>query len=177
MSRPVIASATLATVADALHSIMYAIWLGGIIMIGALVAPVVAQIIHHPPVGLDPSLLKLTLTAGVIGESLRRFNFVCYVAGTLMLVSGLIEIAVLHGTGRRLLTFIRVTVTAILLALAFYLGGVLVPRMDMLLSQQNMAMFDSLHKQYENIVVFYQTPLLLAIPILNALRTIQRSGS
>lgn len=168
-------AALAATLAGGLHGVMYALWFGGVIMIGALVAPAVSAVIHKPPAGLDPGLLKLTLTGGVIGQALRNFIVVTYLAGAVMILADLTELVIYAGPARRILTIARLGITVILLITAFYLGAVLTPRMDLMLAQRNMALFDTLHKQYENIVILYQTPLLLVIPFLTALRGTRRA--
>ncbi len=153
-----------------LHALAHALWFGGVIAIGALVAPAIAHVLHHPPPQLNPDILKTTLTTGIIGEALRHFNIVCYVCGVLMIVASLTEATVVPGGVAKTLTLARAAIAAVLLATAFYLGMVLTTHMDALLAARNMAMFDDLHKQYENIVILGQTPLLLIVPLLTALR-------
>lgn len=160
----------LGVVFGSLHAICHALWLGGVIAIGALVAPAIAAVIHNPPPQLDPAILKSTLTTGIIGQALRHFTIVCYVAGVVMLAADAVELATYRGGLAKLLTLARGAATAVLLATAFYLGLTLTPHMDAVLASRNMALFDDLHKQYENIVILVQTPLLILIPVLTSIR-------
>ncbi|MDR3708392.1 MAG: hypothetical protein P4L33_08825 [Capsulimonadaceae bacterium] len=166
----------IATTSSTIHALMHALWLGGVIAIGALVAPAVAHILQEPPPRLDPELLKVTLTAGVIGQALRHFQFVCVVAGVLMLAADLVDVALTDGARRKLITFVRGAVDVALLVSALYLGAVLTPRMDIFLGQRNMGLFDELHRQYENIVIYFQTPLLIVSPLLTAMRDARPRG-
>ncbi|HEY3331222.1 MAG TPA: hypothetical protein VGK19_14430 [Capsulimonadaceae bacterium] len=153
-----------------LHMLAFALWFGGVIAIGALVAPAISHVLHNPPPQLDFDILKSTLTTGIIGQALLHFNIVCYVAAVLMLLADIVELSIYPGGVVKIATLVRAAVTVALFATALYLGQSLTPQMDLMLAGKNMAAFDDLHKQYEMIVKLVQTPLLFAIPIITMYR-------
>lgn len=163
-SRPLRTGRGLAAFGAFLHTVAYALWLGGLIGIGALVAPNAAHVIHsYPAFASDESAQKAILT-GIIGGSLRVFNYVCYVAGVLMLVGGALE---LRGASPEFvrLTQARMMVAALLLLMATYLGFGLFPLMDAAQASGQMARFDAMHKQYEWVSQAQLIPLLLIAAI------------
>jgi hypothetical protein len=90
------------------------VWLGGMIVLGAIVAPTVFQVLPL----LEPEAGRL-LAGAVFGAALARFHLVAYACGAVLLVT-LILMAVL---GPRPAQFaLRAALAAIMLAIAVYSG-------------------------------------------------------
>lgn len=117
-----------------LHGLAFAVWFGGILAIGGLVAPAA----FHTD----------RLFAGVvIGDSFRRLNSVSFVCAALMLGATWAEWRVRSDQARRWL-FVRAVLTAAALALGLYLGARLFPTMLHLRALDRKADFDRLHHVY-----------------------------
>lgn len=100
------------------------VWLGGMVILGAIVAPTVFQVLQ----ARDPETGRI-LAGAVFGVALGRFHYVAYACGAVILVT-LIVMAVL---GPRPASFaVRVTVAAIMLAIAIYSGVVVLGSVDRL---------------------------------------------
>jgi hypothetical protein len=151
-----------------LHTVAYAIWLGGLIAIGAFVAPNVASVIHHHELYANNRYLQGDLLIGVIGNSFRVFNIACYISGGCMLFGDLLQAAAAE-PGYRQFTFARSFFTLILLASALYLGFLLFPEMNQARLHNSMHRFDLLHKRYVLISELQLIPLLI-IPALTSRR-------
>ena len=133
-----------------LHRVALALWLGGLIAIGALVAPTAFHVIPH----------DAALAGAVVGGSLRHFNVLCLVCGVLML---LVDIGLLAARrANRLPVLWGVSLTLLLLALTGYLGWSLFPAMDAAQAQGHMGRFDLLHHRYERLSGL-ELPLLLLL--------------
>ncbi len=147
-----------------LHSLFLALWIGGLIAIGALVAPTAFHFVRSSPALAGQISAQTALAGGIVGGSLRLFNILCYVCGALMIVTdiGLMIAEKLRGR-RRLLTTASSLVTLLLLGSAFYLGLGLFPALDLAQAQNNMALFDQLHHRYESLSSAQLLPLLLII--------------
>jgi uncharacterized membrane protein len=90
------------------------VWLGGMIILGAIVAPTVFQVLQ----ARDPETGRI-LAGAVFGLALRRFHYVAYACGAVILLS-LVLMAVL---GPRPASFaVRVVLVAGMLAVAAYSG-------------------------------------------------------
>lgn len=154
-----------------LHTIALALWLGGLIAIGALVAPVAFQTVRANPALAGDAGAQAALAGGIVGDSLRRFNVVCYVCGGLLLLANGLLLG-RSGLGRRarLWTGFALLVSLGLLASALYQGFGLFPALDLAQRQGNRTLFDTLHVRYERISTHLQFPLLLALALLAALR-------
>jgi hypothetical protein len=137
-----------------LHGTALAVWLGGLVMIGAVVAPTVFQILPHDP----------TLAGGIVGDSLRVFNIVCLVCGGLMLLADVL----LWRTWRGPSAF-SLIVTLGLIALTVYLGWILFPQMDAAQAHHQLAVFAPLHARYERLSL-WELPPLLCLLLADALR-------
>lgn len=149
-----------------LHSVCLALWLGGLIAIGALVAPTAFHVVRINPALAGNTALQTTLAGGIVGGSLRLFVVLCYACGALLLVS---DFLLVPSVSRRW-TLACVALTAVLLATALYQGLSLTPAMDMAQQQGNLLVFDRLHHRYEQISVAVQFPLLLLLALCAALR-------
>jgi uncharacterized protein DUF4149 len=118
-----------------LHSLAFAAWFGGMLAIGALVAPTAFDI-NRP-------------FAGQVLESVfRKLNTLSFFCAAIMLAATWAEWRVRGALARRLL-FVRAVLTAAALALALYLGLRLLPFMVHLRSAGAMGDFDRLHHIYE----------------------------
>jgi hypothetical protein len=156
------------TVGGWLHSIAYAIWLGGLVGIGAFVAPNVAIVIHHYPAFANDKAAQNAILTNIIGNSFRVFNIACYVCAGCMLLSDLLQAAAADPLYRQF-TFARLFFTIVLLLSALYLGLLLFPQMDHARMLKQMGRFDLLHKRYVLISELQLIPLLI-IPALTARR-------
>jgi hypothetical protein len=91
-----------------------AVWLGGMITLGAIVAPAVFQTLS----ALEPTYGR-ALAGATFGSALARFHYVAYAAGGAMLVT-LVAMALL---GPRPRSFaIRAGIVGLMLAVAAYSG-------------------------------------------------------
>jgi hypothetical protein len=98
------------------------VWLGGIVVLGALVAPTTFQVLQavEPVSGRE-------LGGGVFGTIIARFHYVQYAAGVLLLLS----MAGMGLLGPRPRAFaIRAGIIAIMLAIALYSGLVVLGSID-----------------------------------------------
>jgi uncharacterized membrane protein len=92
------------------------VWLGGMVILGAIVAPTVFQVL---PIR-EPDTGRL-LAAAVFGAALGRFHYVAYACGAILLIT-LVLMAVL---GPRPAQFaVRTALAAIMLGIALYSGVV-----------------------------------------------------
>ena len=164
-------SNALPILARCLHTTALALWLGGLVAIGALVAPVAFQTVHINPALASNPAAQAALAGGIVGGSLRRFNVVCLgCGGLLLLADGLLLARAGLGRRPRVWTALALLVTLALCASALYLSLDLFPALDAAQGQGNMPLFDSLHAGYERISTTLQFPLLLVLALLSALR-------
>jgi uncharacterized membrane protein len=99
-----------------------AVWLGGMIVLGAVVAPAVFQVLQ----ARDPEIGRL-LAGAVFGITLKRFHYVAYGCGAVMVLS-LVTAALL---GPRPASFaVRTVLVATMLAVAVYSGLVVLGSVD-----------------------------------------------
>lgn len=135
------------------------IWLGGLAFFGAMAAPAMFKISRAAGVG--------ELAPQMVGVMLSRFNYVMYGCGVLLLLSWLIEPlcgAVRDGASRTL-WWIQGACSIAMLAIAIYLGTVMMPQLTRLQSQVKpgattvnarpgsaaKARFDNLHGGYSGL--------------------------
>lgn len=147
-----------------LHAVSLSLWLGGLIAIGALVAPTAFHILRGSAV-LTPAQAS-ALAGQIVGGSLYLFNIVCYVCGALLLFSNALLLR--HAPSRWIGGYFLVS--AILLFSALSLGFWLTPAMNMARQLGDLSEFDRLHHLYEQISTLVQFPLLLLLAWLGALR-------
>lgn len=153
-----------------LLTVSLALWLGGLVAIGALVAPVTAHFINgHAALAGDPEGKTALLTA-IVGGSLRVFNPLCFACGALLLLAQ----ALLWPVSSRRLSRAGVLLTLMLLGSVVYQGLSLFPAMDAALVSGQLTVFLTLHRRYEAISVYLQLPLLLALALVAALRDTPR---
>jgi uncharacterized membrane protein len=147
-----------------LHQVALSLWLGGIVIIGAVVAP--ATFGSARAQGQTDSSQPLFAFAGqVLGEVFRRFNYVVLVAGTLMLVAG-VRYASLSGFCRKRIT-VRAALTAVALGIAAWLSAAVYPEMFAARARGDMATFEPLHKA-STTAFQAQMVLLLGVAALTA---------
>jgi len=105
-----------------LYVLALVVWLGGMVVLGALVAPTTFQILQAA------APIEGRMLAGeVFGAILARFHYVAYVAGGLLLVT-LTAMAVLGPRPRAYA--VRSALIAAMLAVALYSGFVVLSRVD-----------------------------------------------
>ena len=98
------------------------VWLGGMVVLGAVVAPTVFQVLQVR----EPDAGRL-LAGAVFGSTLNRFHYVAYACGVIILVT-LIVMAVL---GPRPAGFaVRTAVVSTMLGIAVYSGVVVLRSVD-----------------------------------------------
>jgi uncharacterized membrane protein len=91
-----------------------AVWLGGMVVLGAVVAPTTFQVLQ----AIEPSTGRL-LGGAVFGAILSRFHYVAYGAGALALLA----LAAMALLGPRPVAFaVRSAIVALMLVVALYTG-------------------------------------------------------
>jgi uncharacterized membrane protein len=103
------------------------IWLGGMIVLGALVAPTTFQVLQS-----QEPVTGRALAGEVFGSILARFHYVAYGAGAVLL-SMLFAMRLLgprpHGSG------VRAAIVAIMLLISLYSGFVVLSEIDAIQAQ------------------------------------------
>jgi hypothetical protein len=94
-----------------------AVWIGGLVALGAVAAPAIFQVVAERGVPAGR-----TLSGAIFGDALRRFHLVGYACGAWILVA-LIARAVLGPRPRRFA--LRVGLTAVMLGATLYSGVIL----------------------------------------------------
>ncbi len=152
-----------------LHTLGLGLWLGGLLAIGALVAPTAFGVVRADPAFAGNPALQARIAGGIVGGSLRHFNSLCYGCGALMLVVNALLWPRLSRAGRAWATS-ALLVTLFLLGTALYQGFGLFPALDAAQARGDKTLFDALHLRYERLSTQVQFPLLLALAFLAALR-------
>ena len=98
------------------------VWVGGMIVLGAVVAPGTFGILPD----LEPASGR-ALAGAVFGAVLARFHYVAYTAGAVLLIV-LIALAVLGPRPRHL--GVRMAMVAVMLGIALYSGLVVLAEID-----------------------------------------------
>ncbi len=157
--------------ARVLHLLALALWLGGLVAIGALVAPTAFHATRTDPALAGNLPAQNALAGSVVGGSLRLFNILCLVCAAVLLAANFI---LRSSTGRRW-TGACLAVTLLLLLSALYLTLVLTPALDAAQARSDMTRFDKMHHGYEQISTLLQFPLLLLLTLFTALRDTARA--
>jgi putative copper export protein len=147
------------TLAHWLHTLAFAVWFGGIITIGALVAPAAF--------GVDRPF-----AATVLEQCFRKLNTVAFFCGAIMLGATWAEAQIRSEHARRLL-LVRGVLTAAAVALGLYLGIRLLPLLIGLRSGGQLAEFNRLHNLY-GVVTQVQFGLLAAGSLISAYLALPR---
>jgi uncharacterized membrane protein len=150
------------TLAHWLHSLAFAVWFGGIITLGAIVAPAAF--------GVDRSF-----AATVLEECFRKLNTVAFFCGAIMLGATWAEAQIRSDYARRLL-IVRAVLTAAAVALGLYLGIRLLPMLINLRAEGQLDEFNRLHHLY-GLVTRVQFGLLAAGGLISAYLALPRRGS
>jgi cytochrome bd-type quinol oxidase subunit 2 len=145
-----------------LHTLAFALWLGGILVIGAIVAPTAFHTDRQ-------------FAGQVVTHSFQKLNTLSFVCAAVMLGATWLEWRVRSQPARRLL-YVRGVLTAAALALGLYLALRLVPSMLGLRSEGQKAAFDRLH-QLSAMVTQAQAFLLALGAGLTAYLAIPRGGA
>jgi hypothetical protein len=156
-----------------LHTIALSLWLGGLLAIGAFVAPTAFHIVRLNPAFTGNPALQAQVAGGIVGDSLRHFNVLCYACGALLIFANILLWPGLSRSGRTWAA-LSALVSLVLLGTALYQGFSLFPALDTAQAQGNKALFDTLHARYERLSIDAQFPLLLALALLSALRDTTR---
>lgn len=152
-----------------LHTVALSLWLGGLVAIGAFVAPTAFHVVRASPAFAGHPDLQALIAGGIVGGSLRVFNIVCYVCGALLLFANGLLWPSLPRSGRTW-TALAMLLTLLLLGTALYQGLGLFPALDTAQSQGNKPLFDALHARYEHLSISVQFPILLLLALFAALR-------
>ena len=99
-----------------------AVWIGGLLAIGAVAAPAIFEVVSLRQVP-DARMLA----GGIVGEILRRFHFVAYGCGAIVLIA-LSARAVLGPRPRRFA--IRLALAGVMVAASAYSGVVIASRIE-----------------------------------------------
>jgi uncharacterized membrane protein len=103
------------------------VWLGGMVLLGALVAPTTFQVLQQ----LDPANGR-ALAGELFGTTLTRFHPVAYVAGAVLFAT----LCLMRVLGPRPAAFAgRVLIVTGMLGVAFYSGEVVLRRVDAIQQQ------------------------------------------
>jgi len=135
-----------------------ALWLGGMVVLGAVVAPTTFQVLQAS----EPAAGR-ALGGAVFGAVLARFHYVAYAAGTLALLA-LSAMALL---GPRPRSFaVRSTIVALMLLVALYSGFAVLREIDAIQLEVGALLstlpagdarrvrFDELHQQSTQLMMF-----------------------
>ncbi|HEU4754572.1 MAG TPA: hypothetical protein VFU47_15795 [Armatimonadota bacterium] len=156
-----------------LHQVTFAVWLGGIAVLGGVAAPAVFR--AAKAAGDTHWGMPLYNFAGAVtGAAFGRFNYVVLVAGALMLVSGLAAGSLAGLCRRRVL--LRAALTALAWGIVAWLAFGMFPQMLALREQGRMDAFDALHRTYSSLYSA-QALLLLAVAGLTAWMHLDRAAS
>ena len=163
-------TAWLLVAAQALHSVAYALWLGGIISIGALVAPAVFGYTRHLPLVSDIPGLPDMIAGGILGGVFHDLCYLSLAAGVVMLFTDTLEFVTGMGARFRTATFVRSLLTIAMLVVVGYQTFHILPIMDRP-SVRHTTLFDALHAQ-DVFLTQLQVPVLLIIACLTAYRNV-----
>jgi uncharacterized membrane protein len=145
-----------------IHQVALSLWLGGIVIIGAVVAP--ATFGSARAQGQTDSSQPLFAFAGqVLGEVFRRFNYVVLAAGVLLLVGG-VGYARLAGVCSKRIA-VRAVLTAVALGIAAWLSFSVYPEMFAARARGDMEPFEAMHRM-STMAFQAQMVLLLGVAAL-----------
>jgi uncharacterized membrane protein len=105
-----------------LYVLALVVWLGGMVVLGAVVAPTTFQVLQAS----EPATGR-ALAGELFGATIARFHYVAYAAGALLLLS-LVAMAVLGPRPHQFL--VRTLIIVAMLGVAAYSGVVVLGRID-----------------------------------------------
>lgn len=151
-----------------LHGVSLSLWLGGLVAVGALVAPIAFRAVRAAPVLANNADAQNALAGGIVGDSLSRLNVVSLVCAILILTANglLLTLGRLSRPARRW-TFACLIVALAGGALTVYLAAVLFPLLHA--TPRGTAEFDRLHGLDVRLSGL-QMALLLLLALLSAAR-------
>lgn len=133
-----------------LYRLAQAVWLGGILMLGAIAAPAVFQTAKAQ--GDKHTGTPLYDFAGLAASAIfGRLNGACVAAGAVMLVTGAALGSLLRWP--RIEVRLRAALTALATATALWLHFGYYPRMIALRDAHQMEAFDAMHRAYRSWVL------------------------
>jgi uncharacterized membrane protein len=98
------------------------IWLGGMVVLGAIVAPTLFEVLQAS----DP-VAGRAMAGAAFGSTIARFHYVTYITGALILLT----LAGMRVLGPKPAAFgIRASIAVVMFALALYSGIVVLGRLD-----------------------------------------------
>jgi uncharacterized membrane protein len=143
-----------------LHQVALSLWLGGMLVLGAIGAPAVFRVAKDA--GHTDWSMELYRFAGTAtGIAFGRFNYLALAACGVMLLSGL-AYGALAGFPRKALV-LRAALTLAAGAVVVWLAFWMFPEMLALRAQGRMAAFDQLHRTYS---AAYQAQALLLFVVI-----------
>lgn len=149
-----------AVIAAWLHIVAIGLWMGAMIGVGALVAPVAFQMAREQ-------------AGTILGESFRRLNYFGLGCAAVVGATTLVECL-----ARRIrpASLVRLALVAGSGLIAWYLGWQLFPQLDVLREAGQTAEFDLLHQRYEQLghAQFY---LLLGAAFATAWKSVRGNAS
>jgi len=164
------------TILKSVSYVTLALWLGGLIAIGAIVAPIAFHLFRTDPLFHGQTDLQNNLAATIIGGSFRTFNRLCEVCGVLL--TACIVCMTITGSSAGIQKKIgwgtSVVCTALLIS-AVCLDFVVFPAMDAAKAAANIPKFDQLHVLYVNLSNVQVFGLLVVAIALAALSSMSRS--
>lgn len=105
-----------------LYVLALVVWLGGMVLLGALVAPTTFEVLQA-----SEPVAGRALAGDLFGAILSRFHYVAYAAGGILLVT----LAVMAVLGPRPASYaIRSAIIVVMLGVAIYSGFVVLSRVD-----------------------------------------------
>ena len=132
-----------------IETLFLSLWLGGLLIIGAVVAPVAFHALRTAPILADNTALQNALAGSIVGGSLRVLNYIAVVSAVILAPS-------LHRIGPKAIAAYAIAV-AIIIAQQWWLF----PDMDLAQVAGNMKHFDSDHALYVNLTYLQLVELLI----------------
>ena len=153
-----------------LHLLALALWLGGLVAIGALVAPTAFHATRSAPALAGNLPLQNALAGAIVGGSLRLFNILTLACAAVLLAANL----ALRSASDRRWTGACLSSALVLLLSALYLTFGLTPALNAAQARGDLGSFDTMHHLYEQVSTLFQFPLLLLLTLFTGLRDTKR---
>ena len=157
-------SNTVAVLSAWLFHLAWAVWFGGLIVLGAVSAPGIFQTARRWPDELTaPTVFRFAGIAA--GAGFRRFNSLALGCGMVLILAG--SVAWLLDRRRPRFHTTRLALVAVCLAISGWLTLGMFPEMDRLRLAGDMTRFDAMHRAYAHWSIL-QAWLLLAVGGISA---------
>ena len=157
------------TVLKSVATITLCLWIGGLVAIGAIVAPLTFHVFRSDPAFLGRIDLQNQLAANIIGGSFRNFNRLCEVSGAILTacLAGLTLRTEPRGGLQRKAGWSSVTLSILLTISALCLDFIVFPAMDAARAAgggtRARVEFDRLHLLYVNLSNVQLIGLLIVV--------------